>query len=141
MFYEVSDNINSKMTMIKYIDILEQHVLPLLKHGNNFILKENSDSGYGKANNNNIVKQWKQQHDLQYYFNTSQSFDLAPIENCWQPTKEYIDQENYLSDEVLKAQIIESWNQLPMSFINRQVFTMHNCMKTVIAGEGKWTAY
>ena len=96
------------MIMTKYIDILEQHVLPLLKHGDNFILKEDGDSDHGKANNNNIVRQWKQQHDLQCYFNAPQSPDLASIENCWQPTKRYIDQEDHLSDEVLKAQIIES---------------------------------
>ena len=93
--------------MTKYINILKQHVLPLLKCDDNFILKEDGDSDHGKANNNNIVRQWKQQHGLQYYFNTSQSPDLTPIENCWQPTKGYIDQENHLSDEVLKVQIIE----------------------------------
>ena len=141
MFYEVSGNINSKMIIIKYIDIFEQHVLPLLKCGNNFILEEDGDSDYSKANNNNIVRQWKQQHDLQYYFNTSQSPNLAPIENCWQSTKRYINQEDHLSDKVLKAWIIELWNQLFMSFINRQILTMHDHIKAVIAGESKWTTY
>ena len=56
MFYEVPGNTNGKMIIIKYIDIFEQHVLPLLKYGNNFILEEDGDSGYGKANNNNIVR-------------------------------------------------------------------------------------
>ena len=82
MFYEVPDNINSKMTMSVYVNILEQHVLPLLKQGDIFILEEDDDSGHGKANNNNIVRQWKQCHDLQCYFNASQSSDLASIENC-----------------------------------------------------------
>ena len=141
VFYKVSGNINSKMIIIKYIDIFEQHILPFLKCDDNFILKKNGDSDHDKANNNNIVRQWKQQHDLQCYFNISQSPDLAPIENCWQSTKKYIDQEDHLSDEVLKAQIIKSWNQLSISFINRQILTMYNYMKIVIAGKSKWTAY
>ena len=141
MFYEVSGNTNNKMTMSVYINILEQHVLPLLERGDIFILEEDGDSGHGRANNNNIVRQWKQHHGLQYYFNAPQSPDLAPIENCWQPTKGYIDREDHLSDEVLKAWIIESWNQLPMSFINRQILTMHDRMKAVITGRGKRTAY
>ena len=91
MFYEVPGNINGKMTMGVYIDIFEQHVLSLLKQGDTFILEEDGDSGYDKANNNNIMRQWKQQHGLQYYFNAPQSPDLSPIENCWQPTKGYID--------------------------------------------------
>ena len=57
MFYEISDNINNKMIMIKYIEILNEYVKFLLIENYDFILKEDSDSNYSKSNNNNIVQQ------------------------------------------------------------------------------------
>ena len=57
MFYDVLGNINSKMTMVKYIEILNEYVRPLLIEGHNFILEENGDSGHEIKDNNNIVQQ------------------------------------------------------------------------------------
>ena len=57
MFYDVSDNINSKMTITKYIEILDEYVRSLLIENHNFILEENDDSDHEIKNNNNIVQQ------------------------------------------------------------------------------------
>ena len=141
VFYDIPGNTNGKMTMAKYVQILDEYVKPLLIEGCDFILEEDGDSGHEVANNNNIVKRWKQQHGLKSYFNAAQSPDLAVIENCWQPTKAYIDREDHLEDQILMERIQWSWDQLPQAFINKQVRSMHERMEAVIANGGKRTAY
>ena len=54
---------------------------------NLFILEEDSDSGYRGGKANNLVRRWKQEMGLKYYFNCPGSPDLAPIENLWQVPK------------------------------------------------------
>ncbi|KAF2625025.1 hypothetical protein BU25DRAFT_423761 [Macroventuria anomochaeta] len=90
VFYEIESNKNSKMTQQAYIgQILEPHVKRWLDRGDYFTLEEDGDSGHGPGKGKNIVKTWKEQHHLQYFFNCHSSPDLAPIENCWQPSKKY----------------------------------------------------
>ncbi|KAF2194324.1 hypothetical protein K469DRAFT_727625 [Zopfia rhizophila CBS 207.26] len=74
-FYTISSNSNGKMTQRAYID-------------KRFILEEDGDSGHGPGKSN-IGRTWKQKHDLKHYFNCPSSPDLSPIENCWQPPKQY----------------------------------------------------
>ena len=57
MFYDVSGNINSKMTMAKYIEIFDEYVRSLLIENHDFILEENDDSDHEVKDNNNIVQQ------------------------------------------------------------------------------------
>lgn len=38
----------------------------------------------------NIVRNWKDEHNLKYYFNCANSPDLSPIENCWQVPKQTV---------------------------------------------------
>lgn len=62
--------------------ILKPHVKPLLQAGGWFVLERDSDSGHGSADNNNMVRRWKEKHGLEYFFNAPKSPDLACIENC-----------------------------------------------------------
>ncbi|KAF2193554.1 hypothetical protein K469DRAFT_734875 [Zopfia rhizophila CBS 207.26] len=101
-FYDIASNNNGKMTQKDYIkQILEPQ----------FILEEDRDSGHGPSKSN-IVRTWKQKHNLQHYFNYHSSPDLSPIENCWQPPKQYL--------------AIEGWDKR---------------LKDVIAKEGQLTGY
>jgi hypothetical protein len=82
-FYNVPSNANSKMSQRVYIDsILEPVAKPWLDRGDKFVLEEDGDSGHGPGRNN-IVRTWKEEHNLDHYFNCSNSPDLASIENCW----------------------------------------------------------
>lgn len=47
-----------------------------------FVIEEDGDSGHGPGKSN-IVRTWKQEHGLEFYFNCHNSPDLAPIENYW----------------------------------------------------------
>jgi hypothetical protein len=88
IFYEVSTNSNGKISQQVYRDvILELIVKPWLKIGQNFVLKEDGDSGHSPEKKN-IVRTWKEENGLIYYFNCVSLSDLAPIENCWQAPKQ-----------------------------------------------------
>ena len=66
-----------------YVDqILEPYVGRWLEEGQNFVLEEDNDSGHGGCSSQNIIHAWKQEHELQSFFNAPYSPDLAPIENA-----------------------------------------------------------
>ncbi|KAF1978872.1 hypothetical protein BU23DRAFT_448526, partial [Bimuria novae-zelandiae CBS 107.79] len=89
-FYNVPGNRNGKMSLQAYRDqILEPIVKPWIDHGDDFVLKEDGDSGHGTGKSN-IVRTWKRTHKLESYFNCHSSPDLSPIDNCWLPPKQYL---------------------------------------------------
>lgn len=52
-----------------------------------FVLEEDSDSRHSKVKNRNIMRQWKEENNLEYYFNYVSFPNLSLIENCQQPSK------------------------------------------------------
>ena len=85
-FYTVFGNKNGKMSLQVYRDcILESIVKSWLEQvkrdGYIFTLEEDGDFGHG-TDKNNIVRTWKKQNGLDYYFNCSEFPDLVFIENC-----------------------------------------------------------
>jgi hypothetical protein len=72
-FYQMSDNLNEKMSQRVYIDqILKFIIKSWLNH--DFVLKEDDDSGYDSSKSN-IVRTWKETHYLKSYFNCASSPD------------------------------------------------------------------
>ena len=88
--------------------ILEPIVKPWLECGQKFVLEEDGDSGHS-IGKNNIVRTWKEQNGLQYYFNCHSSPDLSFIENCWQAPKAYVRKYPYWDDRSTKSLIYEGW--------------------------------
>ncbi|KAK4104753.1 hypothetical protein N658DRAFT_564522 [Parathielavia hyrcaniae] len=124
-FYEVPGNLNGKMSMQIYRDeILEKAVSPWLAR-DQFVLEEDGDSGHGTGKNN-IVRDWKQQHGLKYFFNTPGSPDLSPIENGWNVVKQYIAKFPSWTEEELQSLAVEGWNTLSQETINRWVDSRSN---------------
>jgi hypothetical protein len=71
---------------------LEPIVNPWLERGDDFVLEEDNDSSHGGGASKKmyIVKKWKLDNHLDHYFNCPGSPDLAPIENCWRPPKQFL---------------------------------------------------
>ena len=66
-----------------YIDfILEPVVKSWLEKGDDFILEEDGNSSGHGSGKDNIVRRWKDEHQLKHFFNCPHSSDLSPIENC-----------------------------------------------------------
>lgn len=140
-FYEMPDNTNEKMSQQIYIDfILKLIVLSWIDFDQDFVLKENGDSNHD-TERSNIVRTWKRQHELDYYFNCSSSFDLSSIENCWLSVKQHVRKYSHWDDTTLRELIVERWNQISMNFINKQISSMLSRLQTVIDGEDKMTDY
>ena len=105
-FYEIPENTNGKMSLQVYIDqILEPVVKPWLLEKQDFVLKEDGDSGHGKAKYCNIERQWKEVNGLEHFFNYASSPDLSPIENCWQP-KQHLKKFPHWDDHTTKELIV-----------------------------------
>ena len=76
VFYKMSGNSNRKMSRRVYLDsILEVVVTLWLEAGEDFVLEEDGDFGHGSGKIT-IVRDWKAEHGLKYYFNCPHSPDL-----------------------------------------------------------------
>jgi transposase len=94
VFYDAG-NRNGKISQRCYIDsILYPHVLLEIEKDPDIVLEEDGDSGH-RPGKSNLVRQWKEQYRLKYYFNPPSSPDLSIIENCWQPVKQHVDSKPY----------------------------------------------
>jgi hypothetical protein len=123
-FY-TSDNSEALMTQNDYISrILDPCVKPWLERGDIFILEEDGDLTHGSAENKNIVRQWKEKHGLEYYFNSAHSPDLAPIEDAWQLVKIHMEKQKSDYEDDIKKLILEAWAQIPQEWINERVDSM-----------------
>lgn len=105
-----------------------------------FVLEEDGDSGHGPGKSN-IVRTWKQENNLEYYFNCHSSLDLSPIENCWQPVQQHLHKYPHWDDNTTKELIYEGWTHVSQNFINDKVASMPERLEVVIVGEGKMTGY
>tara|TARA_R110002003_G_scaffold699_2_gene21083 strand:- start:3774 stop:4625 length:852 start_codon:yes stop_codon:yes gene_type:complete len=141
-FYNVPGNKNGNLTLTVYRDqIPEPLVKPWLDRGDRFILEEDNDSGHGGGSKNNIVVRWKEKHELDHYFNCSLSADLSPIENCWQPPKQYMKKYPYW-DEFEKRELAhEGWQMVSQDFINERVGSMLKRLQTCLEMDGRMTGY
>lgn len=87
VYYEVPGNKNRKMSQGVYIDsILEPVFKPWLETEEDLVLEKDGDSGQG-SRKSNIMRDWKYEHNLKYYFNCAHCPHLSHIKNCWQVSK------------------------------------------------------
>lgn len=104
------------------------------------MLEEDGDSGH-RPGKSDIVRTWKQENNLEYYFNWHPSPDLSPIENCWQSVKQNRHKDPHWDDNTTKELIYEGWTHVSRDFINDKVALMPERLEAVRAGEGEMTDY
>ena len=124
-----------------YRRLLDDHIKPELAKEKQFVLEEDGDSGHGHGSKTNVVAKWKEDNHLQWYKNIPHSPDLAPIENCWQPPKQYVQSQAHWDDDTLKELILEGWEQVSQEFINERVLSMPRRLQDVIDSGGKMTGW
>ncbi len=107
IFYNVPGNTNGKMSLQVYIDQILEPVIKLLLLKKQDFVKEDGDIRHCKANNRKIVRKWKEENNLDYFFNFAFSTNLSPIENCWQPLKQHLKKYSHLDDHTKKELIVE----------------------------------
>jgi hypothetical protein len=132
------------MSLEAYRDqILKPIVKPWLKRGDDFVLEEDNDSGHGggASKKENIVKTWKKKHNLEHYFNCSNSPDLTPIENCWRPPKQFMALFPHWDEFKTRELALERWQKVSIHFINEQVDSMSRRLQDCIDLEGQMTGW
>uniref|UniRef100_A0A8H7N5Q7 Tc1-like transposase DDE domain-containing protein n=1 Tax=Bionectria ochroleuca TaxID=29856 RepID=A0A8H7N5Q7_BIOOC len=141
VWYEINSNSNSKITQIDYKKkILKPYIKKWLEEGRSFVLEEDNDSGHGPGKSN-PVRAWKEENNLQFFFNCPKSPDLSPIENCWLVPKEYIRHYPHWDKQVLRELAEEGWRELKQSTINAWVNSMLKRLRHVIRLGGKMTGF
>ncbi|KAL8351748.1 hypothetical protein RB601_002184 [Gaeumannomyces tritici] len=131
---------NGKMTLRAYRDeILEPVVGSWLRNGQDFVLEEDNDSGHG-GSKSNIVRTWKEKHNLRHYFNCTHSPDIPPIEKAWQAPKAAIRKLAIWDDNLLKSTAEEGWDNLSQARINAWVDEIPDILQRIIDAEGKMIA-
>ena len=125
------------MTQQVYISLLEKEVLHWPP---GMVLEEDNDSGHGPSKQN-PVRTWKEQHNIECYFNCPHSPDLAPIENCWRAPKASLRKFAHWDDETVKEVATEGWEGLHQETINRWVEEMPQRLQDCIDSGGQLTAY
>ncbi|KAF1939052.1 hypothetical protein EJ02DRAFT_382546 [Clathrospora elynae] len=142
--FHTTKSCNGKMSLQVYRDqILEPIVKPWLQRGDDFVLEEDNDSGHGggATKKRNIVKIWKEQNKLEHYFNCAQSPDLAPIENCWRPPKQFMSRFPHWDEFETRELALEGWQKVSQHFINEQVDSMPRRLQDVVDLDGQMTGW
>ena len=141
VFYEIASNTNGKMTQRAYIDqILEPVVKPWIQRGDDFVLEEDQDSGHGmpgKIKKTNIVTEWKAKNGLESYFNGSHMPEISPIEDCWQPTKQYVRKFPHWDEQDTRELALEGWERIPQDWIDKRIEQIPDRLRKVVEMEGR----
>jgi hypothetical protein len=141
-FYKVFGNRNGKLSLSAYRDqILEPVVKKWHQNDSPFILEEDNDSGHGGGSQGNIVARWKRDINLDYYFNSPNSPDLSPIENCWQVMKQHLKKFPHWDEFETRELACEGWGNVSQGFINDQINQMPERLQTCIDMDGRMTGY
>ena len=121
--------------------ILNPVIKPWIERGDEFILKENGDSGHEKRGINGRATRWKQKNNLLYYANCPHSPDLSPIKNAWQVPKQTIGHQPHWDDATCIAAIKDGWAKLSQETINKWVMEMPDRLHDVMDSRGKMTKH
>ncbi|KAF1817697.1 uncharacterized protein K489DRAFT_328943 [Dissoconium aciculare CBS 342.82] len=134
--YKIPTTRNGKMTLEVYKGILEKYVKLWIEAGHDFVLEEDSDSGYGA--HNDPMKRFKTAIGLTWFFNCAGSPELASIENCWQPLKHYVKKHSRRTTADLFELAVEAWQALSQDSINAWIDSMPERLRAVIEAKGQF---
>ena len=141
-FYIVFDNKNDKMNLQMYRDCILKSIvkswLEQIKRDDYIFTLEKDDDSEHDTDKNNIVRTWKKQNDLNYYFNCSEFSNLTSIENCWQNSKQWFKRISHWNDEIIESLIAKDWKHHCLQrFINEHMCNMSRRLKNVIELENQ----
>lgn len=145
IFYKVPSNSNGAITHKIYHDkILEGPVKKWIERGDDFCLEEDGASGHGggpKARSDSLVAKWKDKKQIDHYFNSHDSPDLAPIENTFQGPKGHMRKHPHWDEQSLMDILQEGWDNISQKWINELVESMPKRLLDVIRLKGGMTGH
>jgi hypothetical protein len=132
---------NGKMTQAVYLDtVLKGPVQKWLDNNESFLLEEDQDSGHGTSTSN-LVRTWKEDNNVDYYFNASGSPDLSPAENVIRAIKQCIQAFDHFDDDTLHCAVFRAWDSVSQTTINSYIDSMPERMRELSKMDGEMTKY
>ena len=127
----------------KYIEILENHLLPFWKRIKRRVRSPIFQDDGAPAHTARSVAIWKRSKEIRSFRWPAQSPDLNPIEHLWQILKTRIQQRNPRPKNLneLKECIYEEWGQLDPNIMRSLVLSMSRRIRSVIFAKGYQTKY
>ena len=126
------------MTSDKYIQILNNNLIPLIKNSNkNLILQHDNDPKH-KANK---TTQFLKNNKITVLKWPSCSPDLNPIENVWKIVKEKVNKCKSKNVEEFIDNILNEWNNFNIEILNSLIQSMPIRIQKVIDNEGDVIMY
>ena len=127
----------------KYINILENHLLPKMKQ----LYKQDAYKfmqDHATAYDSNITQSWLSQN-LEQFFGKEEwhakSPDLNAIENLWSILEDKIDRQKVKSKSDLKKSLAKAWNSIKIEELQKLISSMPNRRSEVRASKGGYTKY
>jgi len=110
-----------------------------------FVLLEDNDGSHGTRTSNNIVARYKAKIGIPWYANSARSPDLNIIENVWRILKQRLKQrlrlESALTIDRVKEILLEIWDGIEQSEINKLIETMPERINECLRRKGLNTPY
>ena len=88
-----------------------------------------------------IVKQWSLNHKINRLMWPAQSPDLNPIEHVWKHLQKSVAKHKCNNIPELKEKIVEEFNNIDKSFLNKLIESMNGRCKAVIKAKGGHIKY
>lgn len=136
--------LDGRLTAIKYIEILENYLLPFayVEHGTateDFVFMQDG----ARAHTANITKQWLQGMGIEVMNWPACSPDLNPIENLWAilTLKVYPNSKQYSNVSQLKQAVFDAWESITDEDRKCLNQSMNNRCLATIQARGKATKY
>jgi len=131
--------IDGKLNSAKYIEILENSLLPIIRSDMEKIFQDDG----APCHTSKSTKKWKSDNFIKTLPWIPQSPDMNPIEHVW----DHVDRElrkQYpapSSIKELKRRLTIIWDQLDQNIITRLIYSMPNRISALKASHGGPTRY
>lgn len=117
-----------------YTELLEEELVPFYERMEGCFYQHDN----ARCHTANFTTTWLRQNSINIFKWPAQSPDLNPIENLWSYMTYdiYKDAKQYDLKSSLKERVLESWNRIPVDYLETLISSMPHRLEAVIRAHG-----